>query len=204
MSGKNGTAERNGKTTVDARAKTAADGAAPSPASGHDPATGRFLPGNPGNPAGRPRNPTYRNLAANRRALLESCGPEEIKGVMGMLKRRATENSDIEAARLLLLYAVGKPLDSVDPDAAGLDEWDRLAAEPSAVEVMRAAQDGCDPALAVPYAIAEQPQSPRALKREQSRLVEESDNDGHGPNVLQDIRVMQQARAAAAGKKARR
>src|SRR5262245_12781885 len=81
---------------------------------GRDGATGRFAAGNqlgrqfePGNPGGR-GNPSFRRLAAARRAFLEVVGPDEVQALARRLYQDALAG-DIDAARLVLAYAVGKP-----------------------------------------------------------------------------------------------
>src|SRR6516162_5279123 len=99
----------NGK----APAPSASDHAEPAPAApltpsadgtGKDPTTGRFLPGNKCGHG----NPHYRKLAANRSAILETVGPEQIKALLGNLYAKALAG-DLDSARLVLAYAVGKP-----------------------------------------------------------------------------------------------
>ena len=111
---------------------------------------------------------------------------------------------DMAAARLILEFCCGKPTAAPDMDGLDQDEWGRLAAQPTATEVMRAAEDGCDPTVAVPYVLACGPKTVRALKKEQDTLAENSPSDGHGRIALQDLRAEQKARAAAAGKKGAR
>jgi hypothetical protein len=85
---------------------------------GKDPVTGRFLPGNK---CGR-GNPHYRRLAANRTSFLEAVGPEQVKALAADLFKRAMAG-DVDAARLVLAYAVGRPQEPADPDAVDANEW---------------------------------------------------------------------------------
>jgi hypothetical protein len=110
-----------------APSRTGKDGDAPAPLppsadgpppAGKDPATGRFLPGNR---CGR-GNPHYRKLAANRTAFLEAVGPEQVKALAAQLLARALAG-DVDAARLVLAYAVGRPQPAADPDDADAAEW---------------------------------------------------------------------------------
>jgi hypothetical protein len=102
-------------------------GAAPAPppnptenpaASGRD-ARGRFTKNNRGGPG----NPFARQVAALRRALLESVTAEDIKAVAARLVE-AAKGGDVAAARLLFSYGVGKPVEAVDPDTLDAREWD--------------------------------------------------------------------------------
>src|SRR4051812_24643619 len=86
---------------ADAPLPPSADGTAPA---GKDSATGRFLPGNK---CGR-GNPHYRRLAANRTAFLEAVGPVQVKALAADLLKRALAG-DVDAARLVLAYALGRP-----------------------------------------------------------------------------------------------
>jgi hypothetical protein len=79
---------------------------------------GRFVAGNPGGTG----NPFARQVAALRKAFLESVTPEDIAAVVAALLARAKEG-DVAAAKLVLTYAVGKPEATVDPDRLDLDEW---------------------------------------------------------------------------------
>jgi hypothetical protein len=120
-----------------------ADGAAKP---GQDARTGKFLPGNK---LGR-GNPHYRRLAASRTAFLEAVGPEQVKELAAKLQRMALAGS-LEAAKLVLAYAIGKPGAAADPDRADMDEWQLLDAWPTLAQVMRALLDGTEAAEAVGF-----------------------------------------------------
>jgi hypothetical protein len=111
---------------------------------GQDAATGKFLPGNK---FGR-GNPHYRRLAANRTAFLETVGPEQVKELAAQVFRRALAG-DLEAAKIVLAYAIGRPGPAADPDRADLDEWQLLDGWPTLAQVMRALMDGAEVAEAV-------------------------------------------------------
>jgi len=80
---------------------------------------GRFAPGNPGGPG----NPFARQVAALRQALLNSVTPDDIQTVAKALIQRASEGN-VQAAKLLLSYAIGKPQPAPEPDHMDADEWD--------------------------------------------------------------------------------
>jgi len=98
---------------------------------GKDSATGRFLPGNKYGQG----NPHYRKLAANRTAFLEAVGPEQVKKLAAQLFARAMAG-DVDAARLVLSYAVGRPQPAPDPDRADADEWGLVREWPLFSEVL--------------------------------------------------------------------
>jgi len=79
---------------------------------------GRFAPGNPGGPG----NPFARQVAALRQALLNSVTPDDIQTVARALIQRASEGN-VQAAKLLLSYAIGKPQPAPKPDHMDADEW---------------------------------------------------------------------------------
>ena len=79
---------------------------------------GRFVTGNPGGTG----NPFARQVAALRKAFLESVTTADIAAIAAALLAKAKEG-DVAAAKLVLSYAVGKPEATVDPDRLDLDEW---------------------------------------------------------------------------------
>jgi len=83
-------------------------------------AKGQFGIGNPGGPG----NPFARQVAALRQALLDSVTPTDIAAVAKALIQRAAEGN-VQAAKLLLSYAIGKPGPAPEPDRMDADEWDR-------------------------------------------------------------------------------
>jgi hypothetical protein len=82
---------------------------------------GRFREANPGGPG----NPFARQVAALRKALLDSVSEQDLKDVVAVLKQQARQG-DKAAIKLLLQYCVGKPAPPKDPDRMDADEWDRL------------------------------------------------------------------------------
>lgn len=71
---------------------------------------GRFIVGHTLNPHG---NPWARQMAVLRSAAIAAATPERVHGLMVTLFAKA-ESGDVAAARLVLAYAVGRPLDIVD------------------------------------------------------------------------------------------
>ena len=72
---------------------------------------GRFARGNRGGPG----NPFARQTARLRQAALDAVSPEDIKATFDALKKKSAEG-DVPAAKLLLSYCVGKPVEPADPD----------------------------------------------------------------------------------------
>jgi hypothetical protein len=85
----------------------------------HRDANGRFTIGNPGG-AG---NPFARQVAGLRQALINSVTPEDIQAVAKALIQRAAEGN-VQAAKLLFSYAIGKPQPAPEPDRMDVDEWE--------------------------------------------------------------------------------
>jgi hypothetical protein len=144
-----------------------ADGDNGAAARGLDPVTGHFLPGNK---LGK-GNPHYRKLAAARSAFLEVVGPAQVKQLAADLLRRALDG-DLDAARLVLAYGVGRPGPAADPDAQDADELRRLLARPLEAQVTLAAL-AVEPARALEF-LAVIAQS----KRGKPLLPEDEDDDG--------------------------
>jgi hypothetical protein len=97
-------------------------------AAGADPklqrdARGRFTRGNKGGPG----NPFGRQVAHLREVLLRSATDENVERLANMIMERAFAG-DMAAARLLLLYWIGKPKEVAEPDRVDVEEWE-LATE---------------------------------------------------------------------------
>jgi hypothetical protein len=87
------------------------------PATANQGANGRFLPGN----RAAAGNPFHRAVAARRKALLDAVTDEDIAAVARKLRDLALAG-DVAAAKVLLVYVVGKPTAADDPDRLDLDE----------------------------------------------------------------------------------
>ena len=96
---------------------------------------GQFAKGNSGGPG----NPYARRVARLRSALLDAVGENGLADIVqGMVT--AAKGGDVAAAKLLLSYLLGKPVESVEPDYVdiherelhskdrGLDSDDKIAA----------------------------------------------------------------------------
>jgi hypothetical protein len=80
---------------------------------------GRFTAGNPGGPG----NPFARQVAKLRQALIDAVTPQDIQKVAAKLIELAAEGN-VQAAKLLLTYVIGKPQPAPEPDRMDADEWD--------------------------------------------------------------------------------
>jgi hypothetical protein len=119
---------------------------------GEKPATdGRTAKGTfaPGNQFAR-GNPNARKMAALRAALLEAATVERMKALGEKLYELAMAG-DLAAAKLLLVYAIGKAPEAVDADRLDLDEWAIANAAPTVGQFLRAFVDSMRPAEALAY-----------------------------------------------------
>ncbi len=82
-------------------------------------ARGRFAEGNPGGPG----NPYTRQTALLRQAVLDELNEVEIRIIVQRLKARAV-GGDVQAIKLVLAYAIGKPESAVNPDEVDRLEWE--------------------------------------------------------------------------------
>jgi hypothetical protein len=79
---------------------------------------GRFDKGN----AGGTGNPFARQVAALRQAALAAITPDAIRAILAKMAELALAG-DVQAAKLVLAYAVGKPAAAPDPDRLDVEEW---------------------------------------------------------------------------------
>jgi hypothetical protein len=79
---------------------------------------GRFAKGNPGGPG----NPFARQVAALRQAALAAITPEDVRAILAKMAELAL-GGDVQAAKLVLAYAIGKPAPPADPDRLDVQEW---------------------------------------------------------------------------------
>jgi hypothetical protein len=93
-------------------------------------------------------NPNARRMAALRSALLRGLDEDKL-GRLGELLYAEAMAGDWAAAKLLLVYAIGKPGDAPDPDRLDLDEWKLLDAAPTLAQLGRAWLDGIPATSAV-------------------------------------------------------
>jgi hypothetical protein len=165
-----------GAPPLDAVSTVDGQDAKPKPA-GDKPADGRTANGTfaPGNQFAR-GNPNARKMAALRAALLEAATAERMKALGEKLYELAMAG-DLAAAKLLLVYAVGKPFDAAHPDRLDLDEWAVASAAPTVGQFLRAFVDSVRPADAVEFRahVRNGANGPRELL---DRLQDEGRNQG--------------------------
>jgi hypothetical protein len=124
----------------------------------------RFSQFLPGNKCGR-GNPHDRRLAANRTAFLETVDPDQVRQLAALLLAKALAG-DVDAARLVLADAVGRPTAAVDPDGADRDDWQRLQGAPAFADVLAAASLGDFTAAVEAVAGLREESAPRPLRLE--------------------------------------
>jgi hypothetical protein len=105
-------ADKNPTMRARTRARRGATMDALSPNGDNRDSRGRFLPGHQGGPG----NPFARRSAAIRTAFLEAISPQDIRAIVRTLVEKA-KAGDLVAAKLVLLWAIGRPSDPVFPDA---------------------------------------------------------------------------------------
>src|SRR5262249_56426298 len=95
------------------------DGTATAAAGGNNrDGKGRFCSGN----HAAKGNPHHRRMCQLRRALLDALTDDRLRELADALHRQAVAGN-VAAAKLLLLYALGKPPATVDPDREALHEF---------------------------------------------------------------------------------
>jgi len=108
---------------------------------------GRFTPGNPGGPG----NPFARLVAELRQAAIEAVPREKLRAIFVKMSDLALEGN-VQAAKFIAAYVIGKPQPARDPDRSNLEEWRQFKEEaPMMREVM---QHGRTPEPFLPLACA--------------------------------------------------
>src|SRR5215475_8865253 len=103
-------------------------------------AKGLFLPQNIGGPG----NPFARQVAGLRQALLNAVKPEDMQQIASALVSKAKEGN-IQAAKLVLAYAIGKPQPAPSPDRMDTDEWELYREQAPMQQEMPKFARSCDP-----------------------------------------------------------
>jgi hypothetical protein len=84
-------------------------------------AKGRFTKGKPGGPG----NPFARHVAKLRSALVQCVSEEDIRRIAeGLLV--SAKLGHLPSIRTLLMYTLGKPSGTVNPDTLDIEEWRQL------------------------------------------------------------------------------
>jgi len=81
-------------------------------------AAGRFAAGNKGGPG----NPFARKVAGLRTALIDAVSPQDLQEIAASLILQA-KDGNVQAARLIFSYVIGKPQPAPEPDHLDVDEW---------------------------------------------------------------------------------
>jgi hypothetical protein len=132
---------------------TGSNGAAPAPANSEpaapNAAEGRGPGGKfaVGNKCAR-GNPHARQMAKLRTAFLSVVDEETMKKLARRLLKQADEG-DMVAAKLVLAYAIGKPLQGMSPDLVDLHEWAVVSTAPHRSAILAAAIEAVPPEVAV-------------------------------------------------------
>ena len=81
--------------------------------------SGRFRKGNTGGPG----NPFARQVSLLRKALIACVTAEQIQAIAQAMVAKAIEGN-VQAAKLVYSYILGKPTDAPNPDRMDMDEWE--------------------------------------------------------------------------------
>ena len=103
-------------------------------------AMGQFLLNNMGGPG----NPFARQVATLRKALINAITPENMQKIANKLIELA-EQGNIQAIKLLLAYAIGKPQPAPSPDQLDTEEWNIFREQASMQQEMPRLSKTCDP-----------------------------------------------------------
>ena len=107
-------------------------------------ADGRFAKGNRGGPG----NPYARQVAELRKRMLNAVKPEDLEEIMVAMARKAKEGN-VQAAKLVVSYVVGKPLESLNPDRIDQDEWRNMQEDSDMMRQIDLLINTPEPALAI-------------------------------------------------------
>jgi hypothetical protein len=110
---------------------------------------GRFIKGNQC-AAGRSLNPHARRQAALRAIVAEVVDETRLRKIIDKLATNA-EDGDLDAARFLCNYLLGRPGPAPDPDRLDLEEWLLANAQPTISEALRAFLDNVSAADATEF-----------------------------------------------------
>jgi hypothetical protein len=131
-----------------------------------------------GNKCGK-GNPHARKLSAMRKAFADVVDENRLKQLAESIYHRSLAG-DMVAAKLLLNYVVGKPVDSVDPDRLDLEEWKLIQQSPTQGELMALVGLTANPAVAADLVANDQPTTPFA----QMKSVQQVLDSGGGNDLV--------------------
>jgi hypothetical protein len=89
-----------------------------------------------GNRAAR-GNANARRMSELRASLLSCIGEQQVKQ-LGEVMFAAALKGDWAAAKILLVYAIGRPVEAPNPDRLGLDEFDIVSKQPAFMDTLLA------------------------------------------------------------------
>jgi hypothetical protein len=144
---------------------------------GHD-HLGRFTKGNPGGPG----NPFGRRLAYLRKVLCAHINEADIETAVCQLRDRMCRG-DLAAVKLLLLYAIGRPLDAVNPDTIDLQEWQLFQKQPVEHTDLVAILTGLSPEVACRVLRAALP----SVAAGQAQMLQETLVTGKVPEMRAEV-----------------
>ena len=163
----NGQPSSNGKTVSSVPLEPVTDGK-----EGQRTSSGQFAAGNK---CGK-GNPHARKLSAMRKAFADVVDENRLKQLAEKIYQRSLYG-DMLAAKLLLSYVVGKPVEAVDPDRLDLEEWKLIQQSPTQGELLALVGVTANPTIAAELVANDQPTTPLAqIKSVQKVLAGEDAN----------------------------
>jgi hypothetical protein len=118
-------------------------------------------------------NASSRKMAQLRGAFLEDIDGPKLRQLAAKLFSMAV-SGDLEAAKLILFYALGKPRECPDADRLDLDEWRLLRESPTPAQVWFTVDQGCDPSFGVELWRRNSAAGPEALFQQIRRVTDSS------------------------------
>lgn len=154
---------------------------------------GRFTKGN----AGGPGNPFARQTAAMRQAYLNGISEVEMMALAKVTLQKAL-NGDMAAARLVLLYVLGKPLESRDPDRLDLEEVELFREGALATRKMPEALSGPQADFTVACIRAAVPELKKGYGQVMKQTLQEVEREEkHAAQEAAEIAALEDAEDAA-------
>ena len=130
---------------------------------------GQFSKGN----AGGPGNPFARQVGMLRSALVNAVTKQDIEEIAAMLLKQA-KRGDLQAIKLLLAYALGKPAQTVNPDRLDEEEWQQHQRNVVPGEQVGPVLGACTAGLASGLARVAVPKVQDSMKRQLGQAMADS------------------------------